>query len=325
MVGEDAVKGGWYYSKNGAMEFAEGMDTKDKFETSKYKDKGTWMGVTVGEGRFEYTKQYREDGSILINRDGKETVIPYKGSTNIKKEEDPKTKKNISSTSKVVKSSEVSDVKANNTEVNAKSSESRFGDPKTLEDNIYIFPMSTSPVATYNGILRSRYTKKALTLYSSWNRYNSAAESNLFGMEERFKLKADIRNKTIGGFKKFLDITEGPVERLPVLNDKGKVRRFWFTNPKYNLFSKISKGLGIAGLGLSAIRIARADDPVRESVVVGSGFVTAWATMTVVGPMLAPLFAANPIIGSIVLFTIGAAAGIGGEAVADKILNFFKW
>lgn len=304
----------------GEFHYMRGVTTAEQFEGSKYHDKGTWWGNEGSIGNMDgyskdpYVLQLKDDGSQLhVHMSGKEVLIPYKGDTTLKKEGnkdfDARTAGKTPEPTTINKDETIKDANPNSSK----------------EDNNNIPPLSTSPIAVYNGILRFQYERKALKLTRLWRPGNPLAKSNEVGMQQRFKLKTEIRAKTIGGFKKFLDITEGPVKEQPVINKIGKVTRFWFTNPKYNVFSKVSLGLGVVGLGLTAYRIANAENPLRETAIVGGGFAAAWATMTIVGPSIAPLFAANPIIGGIVLMGIGAVAGFGGETVTKKILNFFNW
>ncbi len=194
---------------------------------------------------------------------------------------------------------------------------------------------SSSPMIMYNGILREYYVNQASKLRPFYDNANPLNPSNQYGLDERVKLKTWVRNNSIAGANKILDVLEGPVEQKPLINPKtGDVTRFYYTNPNYNTLSRIGTAASVYGMVVSVKRIANSKSPVEETVRVGAGWAGAWGAMSIGAPVagkvgvLVTAGTANPAIGAGAAFGVelilGVAGGIGGEAGMNWAMEKFK-
>ena len=213
---------------------------------------------------------------------------------------------------------------------NAEGDSDASGDPS--EDVNLNAARDLSPISTYNNALRLRYINKAKSLFPLYDNSFPGNPSNQLGLDSRAILKTQTRNWSIGGAGKMLDLIE-PIEAKPLINPStGNVTRFYSTRSSINWLSRGATTAGAVGVGLTAIRIATADDKLREATLISGGMTASLIAMSIsapyaagagvaVSPFITPL--GGIIVGGVVQLGVGTAAAIGGEWATGKILFYF--
>ena len=92
--GEDA-QGGWYTDKQNNFVYVKGITTKEQFEVSEYKEKGTWFSTNGVSAGYFNIDNFNSDGTVLrtYNQSGIEVLYSsYKEYNKHKNDKDPNIK-----------------------------------------------------------------------------------------------------------------------------------------------------------------------------------------------------------------------------------------
>jgi len=174
----------------------------------------------------------------------------------------------------------------------------------------------TAPYNLYNGALRMYYEYSAAALKNPYTNFDGSLDYE-GGSQARLDLKTEVRNLTLSAQRKVLNATD------PIKPTTKATPRFWVTNKGYNIAGKLGAASGIIGVGVAGYRIATAENKLKETGKVASGFAGAWAGMQVVAPLAAWGAAASgpaaPFVAGGILFIGGTAGAIGAEALFDYL------
>lgn len=190
-----------------------------------------------------------------------------------------------------------------------------FAEGETRESH-QTYMTGTAPFSLYNGALRMYYAQKAAGLLDYATRPNDLGINYLKGSDARLNLKIKVRSLTLAPQRTVLN-------SLDVISPSMKARpRFWLTNKGWNWAGRMSAAGGLAGLGIAGYRIATAENKIKETGKVASGFAGAWVGMQAVAPLAAGAGAISgplaPFVSGGILLVGGAAGALGAEWLFDK-------
>lgn len=137
----------------------------------------------------------------------------------------------------------------------------------------------------------------------------------------------EVRKSSIAGADKILDVMEGPVKEPALINPKtGDVPRFYKTRPSFNITSRVTTGMAVLGLVVSANRIYQANDKIREAAKVTTGLTGAWVAMKLAAPGAANIglqvtAVAGPVAGAVAALLTEVVAGAWGAWMGETIFD----